>query len=245
MRSLLFVPADDSRKVAKALATSADALILDLEDSVPAGGKAAARQACADVLRASGASNKLFVRINALDTVEALEDLAAVVQAKPYGIVVPKCAHGDTLRELSCYLSALEARDRTEVGQTRILPIVTEVGSAMFALGSYAAPPIPRLCGMLWGGEDLAADIGATRNRHPEGQYAFPYQLAAIHPDQIDPINRAFSPTTEEVAWARQVVAAFARAPDAGTTSIGGKMLDGPHLRNAQRVLARVDGGSI
>lgn len=177
MRSLLFVPGDDERKIAKGLASAADALILDLEDAVAQPRKAAARELCAATL-AAGARMKLFVRMNALDTPNALLDLAAVVKARPYGIMLPKCRNGDDARLVAHYLTALEARDGVPAGEIRILPIVTETGGSMFGLGGYESPANPRLCGMLWGGEDLAADVGATTNRDENGRYAAPYQLA-------------------------------------------------------------------
>ena len=286
MRSLLFVPGDDERKLAKGLASAADALILDLEDSVAADRKATARELCAATLTA-GARMKLYVRINALDTPAALLDLAAVVRARPYGIMLPKCRNGDDARRVAHYLTALEARDGVPAGEIRLLPIVTETGGSMFGLGSYDSPPIARLCGMSWGGEDLAADVGAMTNRDDSGRYAAPYQLArslclfaaisaaviavdavytnfrdaaglrqesieglrsgfsakaAIHPDQIAVINEAFTPSAADVEAARKVIAAFDASPGAGVASVDGKMLDRPHYRTAQRVLARAAG---
>ena len=289
MRSLLFVPGDDERKIAKGLASEADALILDLEDAVAPARKVAARALCAATL-AAGARMKLFVRINALDTGATLLDLAAVVKARPFGVMLPKCRHGDDVRLVSHYLAALEAREGVPAGDIRILPIVTETGGSLFGfggLGSYDNPPIPRLYGMLWGGEDLAADLGAITNRDDEGRYAAPYLLArslclfaaaassavavdavytnfrdaaglrkeavealrsgfsakaAIHPDQIGVINEAFTPAAADVEAARRVIAAFEAAPGAGVVSVDGKMLDRPHYRTAQRVLARAAG---
>lgn len=287
MRSLLFVPGDDERKIAKGLASAADALILDLEDAVASPRKAAARELCVATL-AAGARMKLFVRINALDTPAALIDLAAVVRARPFGIMLPKCRGGDDVRLLSHYLTALEARDGVPAGDIRVLPIVTETGGSLFGLGGYDNPPIPRLCGMLWGGEDLAADLGAITNRDEAGRYAAPYLLArslclyaaaaasvsspviavdavytnfrdsaglkqeaveglrsgfsakaAIHPDQIAVINEAFTPSAADIEAARRVLAAFDASPGAGVVSVDGKMLDRPHYRTAQRVLAR------
>ncbi len=283
MRSLLFVPGDDERKIAKGLASAADALILDLEDAVASPRKAAARELCAATL-AAGARMKLFVRINALDTGATLLDLAAVVKARPFGVMLPKCRNGDDVRLVSHYLDALEAREGAPAGEIRILPIVTETGGSLFGLGSYGSPPIPRLYGMLWGGEDLAADLGAIANRDEDGRYAAPYLMAralclfasaaasaiavdavytnfrdaaglrkeavealrsgfsakaAIHPDQIAVINEAFTPSAADVEAARRVIAAFEASPGAGVASLDGKMLDRPHYRAAQRVLAR------
>jgi citrate lyase subunit beta / citryl-CoA lyase len=282
MRSLLFVPGDDERKMAKGFASCADALILDLEDAVAPARKGAAREICAKALQSADTTKKLFVRVNALDTGQTLADLAAIVRGRPYGIVLPKCRGGDDTRLVGHYLSALEAREGIESGATRILPIATENGASMFGLGTYAGAG--RLCGIFWGGEDLAADLGAIANRDTHGRYAAPYELArsltlfaaaaaqvdaidavytnfrdleglkaeavdalrdgfsakaAIHPDQVEPINAAFTPSAADVAWAKRVIAAFDESPGAGVASLDGRMLDRPHYRSAQRVLSR------
>ena len=178
MRSLLFVPGDDERKIAKALDCPADALILDLEDAVAPQRKAHAREICAATLRSAKTTKTLFVRINALDTGEAAADLTAVVAAKPFGIVLPKCRHADDVSQLSGELDTMEAHARIEIGETRILPIVTETAASLFGLGTYAPLELRRLYGMMWGGEDLAADIGAAANRDASGRYTAPYELA-------------------------------------------------------------------
>lgn len=177
MRSLLFVPGHDPRKLAKALDCGADALILDLEDSVPDAEKPRARGVCAGFVREHCERLPLFVRVNALATGLLLDDLAAVVLAQPYGIMLPKCGSGRDVARVDTFLSALEARDGVRVGSLRILPIVTESAAALFEMGSYAPEAGPRLCGMLWGGEDLATDIGASANRL-DGSYTLPFQLA-------------------------------------------------------------------
>src|SRR5687767_2254149 len=110
MRSLLFVPGDDDRKISKALDSTADALILDLEDAVAPQRKAAAREVCAAALRSAKTSKPLFVRMNGLDTPHALADLAAVVGGKPYGVMLPKSSGGDDVRKLAAHLDDLEAR---------------------------------------------------------------------------------------------------------------------------------------
>ena len=178
MRSLLFVPGDDERKIAKALESAADALILDLEDAVASSRKPAAREFCAAALRGANTSKALFVRINALDTADAVLDLEAVVGAKPFGVVLPKCRNGDDVRRLAREIDALEVRVGIATGGIRILPIVTETAASLFGLGTYGAPAIPRLFGMMWGGEDLAADLGAISNRDASGRYAAPYEMA-------------------------------------------------------------------
>jgi citrate lyase subunit beta / citryl-CoA lyase len=176
MRSLLFVPAHDVRKLAKALDCGADALIIDLEDSVPDREKRRARGMCGDFVREHREQLPLFVRVNAPLSGLMLDDLAAVVCAQPYGIMLPKCGAGRDVAQLDAYLSALEAREGIRVGSLRILPIVSECASAVFQMPSYAHDAGPRLCGMMWGGEDLATDIGATANR-ADGQYTPPFQL--------------------------------------------------------------------
>lgn len=178
MRSLLFVPGDDERKLAKGLASAADALILDFEDSVAQQRKAAARGLCAEVLRTAKTGKRLYVRINALDTEFARDDLSAVVASKPAGIMLPKCRHGADARTLDTLLSQLEADAGLPVGAIGILPIATETGASMFGLGTYADPPIPRLHGLLWGAEDLAADLGSLAKHGARGEYTAPYQLA-------------------------------------------------------------------
>lgn len=285
MRSLLFVPAHDARKLLKGLDSGADALIIDLEDAVPLAEKARGRSMCAEFVAEHHARMPLYVRVNAASTGLLLEDLAAVVRAKPFGIMLPKCQSGRDVAQLDSFLAALEVRDGVEPGSTRILPIVTETAASLFEFASYATAGA-RLSAMLWGGEDLAADIGAVANRDADGRYAAPYQLArtltllgasaaqvaavdavytnfrdpaglqqeaaealrdgftgkaAIHPDQVAVINAAFTPSAEAVAWARRVIAAFEANPQSGAISIDGKMLDRPHLRSAQRVLARAD----
>jgi citrate lyase subunit beta/citryl-CoA lyase len=284
MRSLLFVPGHDERKLAKALDSGADALIIDLEDAVPEADKVRARAICAAFVKEHRARLPLFVRVNALATGLLLDDLAAVVGAHPHGIMLPKCASGRDVALVDAYISALEALYCIPAGSLRILPIVTEGAAALFGMGSYAETAGPRLCGMLWGGEDLAADVGTLANRGAQGRYTAPYELArsltllgasaaqvlavdavytnfrdtaglqaevaealrdgfaakaAIHPDQVGTINAAFTPSATDVEWARRVIAAFDDAPGRGAIAIDGKMLDRPHYRSAQRVLAR------
>src|SRR5579871_494622 len=177
MRSLLFVPAHEPRKLAKALDCGADALIVDLEDSVPDGEKGRARVMCGEFVAQHRERLPLFVRINALTSGLALEDLAAVVRARPWGIVLPKAAGGRDVARLDACISALEARDGVPSGTLRVLPIVTESAAALFEMSTYAVDAGPRLWGMMWGGEDLAADMGASGNR-AEGRYTPPFQLA-------------------------------------------------------------------
>lgn len=176
IRSLLFVPGDSERKIAKALTSAADALILDLEDSVVPASRPSARETCLAALRGER-SKPIIVRVNALDTEDALPDLAALVRGRPDAIMLPKCRSDRDVHLLHHYLTALEVRDDIEPGTIKILPIATETGGAMFGAGTYA-PDTPRLAGLLWGAEDLAADIGAVSSRDGEGRYGAPFDFA-------------------------------------------------------------------
>ena len=175
IRSLLFVPGDSPRKFERASTGDADALILDLEDSVAPEQKQAARECTARMLQAR-ARQYLFVRINAFDTGLALDDLAAVMPMRPDGIVLPKCASGSQLQRLDHYLDAFECASGQPAGATRILPIATETAESLFGLQGFKGVT-PRLWGMMWGAEDLAASIGAYQNRDDAGHLE-PFRLA-------------------------------------------------------------------
>ncbi|HLY45430.1 MAG TPA: CoA ester lyase [Stellaceae bacterium] len=176
MRSLLFVPADSARKLARGLEAGADALILDIEDSVAAANRPLARRQAREFLEAHGPERVLrYVRINPLDSGLALDDLAATVAGRPDGILLPKCVPED-VRTLDHYLSAFEAAAGAPIGAIRIIAIATETPAAVFALGGYRGVS-PRLEAVTWGAEDLAACVGGS-NRTIAGDYDGPYQLA-------------------------------------------------------------------
>ena len=180
LRSLLFVPGDSERKFAKAHRSGADALILDLEDSVAPGQKAAARAHVASLLEKAEAREwSFFVRINALDSGLTLGDLAAVVKPGLDGILVPKANGAEDVVRFGHYLDAFETKAGMSVGSVKIAVVATETAKAMFALHTYA-PAHPRLAALTWGGEDLAAVLGATENREGAG-WTFPYQIARTH----------------------------------------------------------------
>ncbi|WP_424814830.1 HpcH/HpaI aldolase/citrate lyase family protein [Roseococcus sp. YIM B11640] len=281
MRSFLFVPGDSARKFEKASQGDADALIIDLEDSVAADRKEEARRLTAEMLAAPRGKQLRYVRVNALDTGLTLADLAAVMPARPDGIVLPKCADAGQVRHVSLWLDAFEASARTEAGHTRIIAIATETAGSLFGIGTYAEAG-PRLWGMMWGAEDLSASLGASESRQG-GVWHAPFQMArnlcltgaaaagvvaidtiyvdiedlagletetreakrdgfgakaVIHPKHVPVVNTAFTPNAEELDWARRVVAAFADASGAGAVRMDGKMVDKPHLRLAERLLA-------
>jgi citrate lyase subunit beta / citryl-CoA lyase len=178
MRSLLFVPADSERKLEKALEAGADVLILDLEDSVAASRKEEARRIAAAFMKtAPAAAPLLYVRINALPTGLADEDLAAVMPQRPAGIMLPKAEGGKDVTRLSARLRVQEAECGIEDGATRILPIITETPAAVFSAGSYSGAS-ERLSGLTWGAEDLSAEIGARSARDEAGRYTGVFALA-------------------------------------------------------------------
>jgi citrate lyase subunit beta/citryl-CoA lyase len=181
LRSLLFVPGDSERKFAKAQASGADALILDLEDSVAPSQKARARAMVGAALEErSPRAWSMFVRVNALDSGVALDDLAAIVKPGLDAVMLPKAEGGRDVEKLGHYLDAFEAMAGLPIGAIRISVVATETPRAMFSLASYA-PAHPRLVALTWGGEDLAAALGATANREPDGAWTFPYQVARSH----------------------------------------------------------------
>jgi citrate lyase subunit beta/citryl-CoA lyase len=176
MRSLLFVPADSERKLARGLESGADALILDLEDSVAAANRGVARRQAREFLGAHGPERiRRYVRINPLASGLALDDLAATTSGRPDGILLPKCLPED-VRTLDHYLAAFEAAAGALVGAIRIIAIATETPAGVFALGGYAGIS-QRLEAITWGAEDLSACIGGT-NRTIDGDYDGPYKLA-------------------------------------------------------------------
>jgi citrate lyase subunit beta/citryl-CoA lyase len=284
MRSLLFVPGDSEKKLAKSEGIAADVLIFDLEDAVAPERKAAARGLVREYLaaRADGRRQQLWVRINPLDHADAGADLGAIMPHRPDGIVLPKTRSPDDVEVLGRRIGTYEAEHDFPVGSTRILPVATETPQALFSLGDYGRCA-KRLAGITWGAEDLAAAIGATANREADGRWTAPYQFVrslclfaahaagveaidtlwanfrdaqgleascaearrdgfsgklAIHPDQVEIINRSFTPSAEEIERAGRIVALFEANPGAGTLSLDGVMLDLPHLRQARRILA-------
>jgi citrate lyase subunit beta/citryl-CoA lyase len=287
MRSWLFIPGDSEKKLAKAVSVSADAYIIDLEDSVQPENKARARELCRSFLTSDQrlADRQYWVRVNPINHGECEDDLETVLASRPDGIVLPKAEHPDEVRQLGRRLDILEMNRDLKQQSIRILPLVTETPLALFSLGGYA-DNMERLAGLTWGAEDLAAAIGASTNRDEFGHWTTPFQLArnlclfaahaagvhaidtifadfkdlsgleeschfarrdgftgklAIHPDQVDVINHAFTPSIEEIEHARRIVELFEENPGAGALSMDGTMVDLPHLQQAKKLLKRVN----
>lgn len=185
LRSWLFVPGDSDKKLAKGVGSGADALILDLEDAVAQANKSAARQQVRSFLMErprSTRQSQLWVRINPLDSADALADLVAIVGADPDGVMLPKAGGPADILRLSHYLDALEAAEgrtasRESVVRAKILPVATETAASAFRLADYASAALPRLYGLTWGAEDLSAAVGASTNLDASGQWAFTYQM--------------------------------------------------------------------
>ena len=277
-RSFLFVPGDSERKMAKAGGVGADALIIDLEDSVAPGAKTAARELTAEYVRGR---EDAWVRINPVDTEHWEADLDAVAPAGPVGIVVPKARHARNAVKVSERIDVLENHHNMEHGSLGIIVLCTEHPEALFTLHSFVGT-VPRLEGLSWGAEDLAAAVGASANRSTKGEWLPQFEMArsmclfaaaaaevaaidtvftdfrdhegllryatnarrdgftgmlAIHPGQVEVINAAFLPTAEEIERAERIVQAFSKNPGAGAVGLDGRMIDRPHLVQAQRLL--------
>ena len=180
MRSFLFVPADGGAKLDKAMASGADAVILDLEDSITPERKDTARKAALDFLKSAQPKKdrpRLLVRINGLDTGMTDADLDAIVSGKPDAIMFPKAAGGATVTHLDAKLTAREAIAGVAEGHIKILAQTVETAAGVFTAGSYGGSSA-RLIGMTWGPEDLASEIGAIANRDANGVLTEPYRLA-------------------------------------------------------------------
>jgi citrate lyase subunit beta/citryl-CoA lyase len=180
MRSLLFVPADAPAKLDKALGCGADAIIVDLEDSVAPERKAAARGAAAAFLAAvvaRAARPRLLVRVNGLATGLIDADLDAVIASRPDGIMLPKAEGGASIVHADAKLCAREALHGLPDGHIKIIAIATETAQSLFLAGTYRGAST-RLSALTWGAEDLSTDLGAEANRDTEGRFLEPYRLA-------------------------------------------------------------------
>jgi citrate lyase subunit beta/citryl-CoA lyase len=284
MRSMLFVPGDRPDRFAKAEASGADAVIFDLEDAVTPARRPRARVDVSNYLKMSDRQVPLWVRINPIETTDALPDMAAIAFSRPDGILLPKARNGGDVRRLDHWLEVLETAHGFDVGSIRVIPLITESASAVLNAASFAPAPA-RVLGLTWGAEDLAADLGSLGNKDANGDYEPPYEVAstmclyaaaaagawaidtvdtetkdmaaverrarasrragyvaklAIHPAQIPAIHAAFTPTAEEIDWAERVLAAFRDSNGQGALQLDGKLLDRPHLRQAERILASV-----
>ncbi|MBW8637056.1 CoA ester lyase [Hoeflea sp. WL0058] len=287
MRSYLFVPADSERKLEKSLQSSADCLLIDLEDSVSIARKETARTLAAAFVEEQHRTkdrSAIVIRINSLTSAMADDDLAALVPVRPDGVLLPKSEHGVDVQKLSAMIAVHEARSGIEHGNTDIHALITETATGLLNAATYGGAS-DRLKSVSWGAEDLSADLGVETNRDDKGHYTDVFRLArtstllaaasagvmavdtvyvdfrneagletecreavrdgfsgkmAIHPNQVEIINRVFTPSPEAIEKALRIVSLFEQSgPDAGVLSLDGKMIDRPHLRQAERLLSR------
>lgn len=277
VRTLLYVPGNRPSMLAKAPTLGADALILDLEDSVPVPEKGAARELVAQMLpQIVGEGRTVFVRVNPPTGPFCRDDIEAVVQGGLAGLCLPKVQDVDSLRTVIGWLA--EAERARGLGQP--LSLLATVETALGVLNAYAiASADPRVVGLIFGGEDLALDVGLVRTEEAT-ELLFARQMVAlaaraagvqpidmvypriddeeglvkntlagrqmgyrakqvIHPRQVPVVNRLLSPSEEEIAEARRIVAAFAEAEREGRGAIAldGKMVDRPIVERARRLL--------
>lgn len=290
MRSLLFVPGDSEKKLAKGMASGTDVLIVDLEDSVSVDNKQVARLLASEfIASAKQHGPQIYVRVNDLSTGLTDDDLAAIMAAAPSGIMLPKSNSLDDVALLDVKLRVHEAEHGLADGSTRILPIITETPLGVLNAATYAHGN-QRLSGITWGAEDLSAEIGASETRETSGSYTETFRFArtvtllaasaasvaaidtvfpdfrnedafrkdsmngardgftgrmAIHPAQVPIINEVFTPSKDAIAHASAVVTAFAEAGNPGVVGIDGKMYDRPHLKRAERLLARAQSAGV
>lgn len=281
-RSYLFVPGNRPERFGKALASGADALILDLEDSVPSADKAGARASVVGWLNSGEAGETpVWVRVNPLGSRHHNADLDAVDAGRPFGVVLPKCEGITDLIAFDEALGEIEERRGWLPNLLKVMVIATETARAMQRIHSFDRP-VSRLAGVLWGAEDLAASLGVRQLRDAGGSYlsvalrardaallashacgvtaidavftglddlpglaaetrahaAMGFTAkAAIHPSQITIIHEALRPATDDVAWAREVVAELQDGAKA-SGRVRGLMVDQPHLVAARRILA-------
>lgn len=278
MRSMLFVPGNVERRLAKALQLPADAVIIDLEDSVPLTEKAAARKLAAAALKEQRRAG-VYIRLNALATGMTIDDLDAVIREGLDGILLSKTEEGADLQKVDWYLGCLEGKRGLPAGRIDLIPLVENSRGVINAAAICATVPrVKRIC---FGAIDYTADLGikltengvelhyarshlvnASRAAGLEGPidtvypeiknregYERDVKLGAalgfqgklvLHPDQIEPANRIFSPTAEEIAAAREIVAAFEEAEARGSAAItleNGKFIDYPVAHSARRTL--------
>ena len=270
-RSLLYVPASNSRALEKARGLDSDGVIVDLEDAVAPDAKAAARDAAVAAAGAGFGGREAVVRCNGLDTPWGQADLLALARIEPDGVLAPKVSSAAEVR----------AYDRALAGRTRLW-IMIETAQALLNLREIVQTAAStRLEALVLGPNDLSAELGLKGSMARAGHRTAMFQMRVaatahglsvlagvfnaiedtagfeaecveeagfgmdgktlIHPSQIEPANRAFSPSPEELAWARAVVAAF-EAPEAegqGAIRLDGKMVERLHLAQARRLLAR------
>ena len=278
-RALLYMPGDDWKKITKSLTLGVDCICMDMEDGVAVNRKAGARATIAKALQELdfGKSEKL-ARINSVGSGWEKDDIAAVLPVRPDGIVIPKIESLDQIKWGSEIIEAAELRYGWPINSVRML-VGVETAKGILNLREIASHP--RLDGIIFGGEDFAASVGATRSRDAtELLYARQAVVVAcaafglqaidivtidfkdlevvraeaefgarlgfsgkqiIHPAQVEPVQTAFTPNDEAIAYAKRIVESFeaSQKEGRGAFALDGKMIDMPLLKNARKVLER------
>lgn len=221
-RSWLFVPGDSEHKLAKAVTAGADAIIVDLEDAVAPDYKPVARTLARNWLEVhrrqvtEGRQASHWVRINSLQTDWWRDDLATVMPAAPYGIVLPKAAGPEDVRMLGAEIYELEQRHGIPANSTRIMPLVSETPSAALTIPAYAGAPMARLSGLTWGAEDLSVALGARRKRDEAGHWTDAFRLVratlliAARAAGVEPVDTLYADFRDLDGLAKAAAAARA-----------------------------------
>jgi citrate lyase subunit beta/citryl-CoA lyase len=257
MRSFLFVPADSERKLARATQTAADVLVLDLEDSVLPERKAAARQLLAAYLGGRDRDRRIWIRVNEVGSGDLLEDLAAVVPLRPAGIVLPKIRGPEDIKVAGDYLTMAEAIHADVPGRIGIIAVCTETPSAVLRMGELAQAHLPRLAGLMWGGEDLASALGARAPRTPDGGWRPVYEhartqcLLAARALDVIAIDTVFVDVRDAEGCRRSALAArddgfdakIAIHPDQAVIINAAFTPSADDLELARQIVAAFDGG--
>ena len=278
-RALLYMPGDDRHKIEKALTLGVDCVLMDMEDGVALNRKAEARRTIAAALRELdfGRSEKL-ARINAVGSGLETEDIEAVLPFRPDGMVVPKIERLEQIQWASEKIEAAELACGWPIHSIRML-VGVETPRAILNLKEIASHP--RLDALIFGGEDYAASVGATRTpaalellyaRSAVVAACAAYELQAIdmvtvdfkdletvrreaslgaqlgytgkqviHPNQVAPVQEAFTPDEAAIEFARRLVETFEthQARGSGAFALDGRMIDKPLVMAAERVLER------
>jgi citrate lyase subunit beta/citryl-CoA lyase len=260
-RALLFVPGDRPERFAKAASSGADAVVLDLEDAVA---PAAKPQALRNVLEWLRAGREAVVRVNATGTATFRAEIEALAGTTAT-VMLPKSESGAQVTDAHARLSEgqgilplietpLGIRDADQIaaatGVVRLalgtIDLAAEIGVEPTSYAAFAysrgrlviASAASRLPGPIDGVTTalddaalLAADLRVAR------ELGFTGKLC-IHPRQVSPVNAAFSPSADELDWARRVVDAAADS-ESGVVVLDGGMIDAPVVTRARRVLDR------
>lgn len=268
-RSYLFVPGDRPERFGKALASGADAVVVDLEDAVAPPAKAAARAAVAELLRSGSERARIVVRINAEATPSFDADLALLAAAAPAAVMCAKAERVATIARLRAACPGIAVLPLVEsaagIAAAEALAAAEGVQRLVFGTLDYAlemdlqgplamtvgldAPAArlalaSRLAGLLAPVAGVTAAIGDTAALQADLERALAHGFGAklcIHPAQVAAVHALLAPSAEELAWARRVIAAAeaAEAAGSGAVQLDGRMVDRPVVERARRIVQR------